>query len=159
MTDGEITWAQTVDPQACNANEQDYDKYSRDPARTPFQWDTTTSAGFSNSTTTWLPVASNYLTVNVAVENATAKSHFNIYKKLIELRQTNTLKYGAATTQALSANVFGIVRSLENNETYITIANLGRQQEVVSLTSFTNITLPTTLTYFIVGVSSAHIEG
>lgn len=159
MTDGEITWAQTVDPQACNTNEADYDSYSRDPARTPFQWDATTSAGFSNSSTTWLPVASNYLTVNVAVENATAKSHFNIYKKLIKLRQTNTLKYGAATTQALSANVFGIVRTLENNETYITIANLGRQQEVVSLTSFTNVTLPSNLTYFIVGVSSTHVEG
>lgn len=159
MTDGEITWEQTVDPQACNTNSEDYDTYSRDPARTPFQWDATTSAGFSNSSTTWLPVASNYLTVNVAVENATEKSHFNIYKKLIKLRQTNTLKYGAATTQALSTNVFGIVRSLDNNETYITIANLGRQQEVVSLTSFTNITIPTDLTYYIVGVSSTHSEG
>lgn len=159
MTDGQLTWNQTVDPQACNSNSDDYDKYSRDPARTPFQWDATTNAGFSNATTTWLPVSSNYQTVNVAVENATAKSHFNIYKKLIKLRQTDTLKYGAATTQALSSNVFGIVRSLDNNETYITIANLGRQQEVVNLADFTNVSLPTSLTYYIVGVSSAHTEG
>lgn len=45
MTDVYIPWNQTVDPAACNTNEQVFDIYSRDPVRTPFQWDDSVSAG------------------------------------------------------------------------------------------------------------------
>lgn len=45
MTDVYISWQNTVDPQACNTNETVYNDVSRDPARTPFQWDSSTSAG------------------------------------------------------------------------------------------------------------------
>lgn len=40
-----ISWEDTKDPQGCNAGKEGYEKVSRDPARTPFQWDNTTSAG------------------------------------------------------------------------------------------------------------------
>lgn len=38
MTDVIISWADTVDPQACNTDPTRYHAASRDPARTPFQW-------------------------------------------------------------------------------------------------------------------------
>ncbi|KAJ8874366.1 hypothetical protein PR048_025214 [Dryococelus australis] len=44
MEDTFITWNQTVDPRGLNAGPQRYQLFSRDPARTPFQWDNTTSA-------------------------------------------------------------------------------------------------------------------
>lgn len=47
MTSVHLTWNETVDPQACNTNEKDYEAYSRDVARTPFQWDDTKNAGKS----------------------------------------------------------------------------------------------------------------
>jgi len=40
-----ITWEQCVDPQGINAGPEGYLEATRDLERTPFQWDTTTSAG------------------------------------------------------------------------------------------------------------------
>lgn len=41
----DISWEDTQDPQACNAGKEQYKKVSRDPERTPFQWDATKNAG------------------------------------------------------------------------------------------------------------------
>lgn len=38
MTDVWLSWADTVDPQACQTSEETYNSVSRDPARTPFHW-------------------------------------------------------------------------------------------------------------------------
>nr|CAD7451871.1 unnamed protein product [Timema tahoe] len=45
MEDTFISWEQTVDPPGLNAGPQRYQLFSRDPERTPYQWDNTTSAG------------------------------------------------------------------------------------------------------------------
>lgn len=79
MTNGEVSWEETKDPQGCNTEDPiNYNKVSRDPARTPFQWDDSTNAGFSTAKTTWLPVASNYKTVNLKAQKAAPKSHFKV---------------------------------------------------------------------------------
>ncbi len=70
MVDRPFTYKETVDPAGCNAGPARYFLKSRDPERTPFQWDSTTSAGFSNSTKTWLPVHPNYKTLNLAAQKS-----------------------------------------------------------------------------------------
>ena len=45
MEDTWLTWEETRDPQGRNAGSADYEKRSRDPARSPFQWDDTVAAG------------------------------------------------------------------------------------------------------------------
>jgi len=45
MEDTYLTWEETVDPQACNMDPQRYENFSRDVARTPMQWNNSTSAG------------------------------------------------------------------------------------------------------------------
>lgn len=45
MTDVYISWEDSVDPQACNSNPDRYYDLSRDPARTPYQWDASANAG------------------------------------------------------------------------------------------------------------------
>jgi len=60
----------------------------RDGERTPMQWDATPpQAGFSTSAKTWLPVASNYKTVNVQTELADPNSLLNWNKQLIDMRR------------------------------------------------------------------------
>ena len=95
MTDNcDITWEETEDPAALQSNETVYLEHSRDPVRTPFQWDNTTSAGFSNTTgKTWLPMNANFLTVNLAAQKAANYSTFQLYKdSLRRARKVKTFK-------------------------------------------------------------------
>ena len=62
----------------------------RDGERTPMQWNAGRNAGFSNGSSTWLPVAPNYKQVNVAAEETDPNSILNFYKSLIRLRRENT---------------------------------------------------------------------
>lgn len=41
----DISWEDTQDPQGCNAGKDKYKLHSRDPNRTPFQWDNSLNAG------------------------------------------------------------------------------------------------------------------
>ncbi len=63
---------------ACN-------RFSRDNARTPMQWDASENAGFS-SATPWLPVHDDYQQVNVEAETADPTSPLSWYRRLAELR-------------------------------------------------------------------------
>ena len=65
---------------ACN-------RFSRDNARTPLQWDTSAYAGFS-TVEPWLPVHDDYEQVNVAVEEADPDSVLNWYRRLAALRSS-----------------------------------------------------------------------
>lgn len=66
----------------------------RDGERTPMQWDVTKNAGFSTAKP-WVPVALNYKTHNVEVENRDRDSILNFYKQLLALRKKNiAIKYG-----------------------------------------------------------------
>lgn len=110
MTDQWLSWKDTVDPSACNSNPKIYEKFSRDPERTPFQWSDDKNAGFSTADKTWLPVADNYKAVNVQKENADEKSHLKVYKSLQNLRRERTLQYGDTKYAAIGEQVVVIAR-------------------------------------------------
>ncbi len=71
------------------------ERLNRDEVRTPMQWDDTKNAGFSSSDTTWLPVNTNYKTTNVKVETDVPDSVLNLYKKLLQVRKTNSAFKGS----------------------------------------------------------------
>ena len=60
-------------------------RFSRDNARTPMQWDASANAGFSTATP-WLPVHDDYAQVNVEAESADPDSPLSWYRKLAALR-------------------------------------------------------------------------
>lgn len=110
MTDQWISWNETVDPAACNSNPDIYERFTRDPERTPFQWSAEANAGFSHAKKTWLPVADNYKSVNVDVQQSNERSHLVVYKNLQELRRQNVLKYGSVKFAALTQQVVAVMR-------------------------------------------------
>ena len=72
-------------------------RYSRDNARTPVQWDSSKNAGFTTGTP-WLPLNPNYKKINVAQQEKDPESVLNYYKKLTALRKNpeykETIVYG-----------------------------------------------------------------
>lgn len=69
-------------------------RYSRDNARTPFQWDDSPNAGFTTGTP-WILVNPNYREINLARDLQSKDSIFCYYQRLIRLRkETPTLVYG-----------------------------------------------------------------
>lgn len=80
MRDGYVSWNDTVDVEALQqGNESNYMEFSRDPARTPFHWDNSTNAGFSTGNRTWLPIAQDYMELNLAKQKEDDRSHYKVY--------------------------------------------------------------------------------
>ena len=67
---------------------------SRDPSRTPMQWNSSTHAGFSTGHP-WLRVGSDYPTRNVDVQDNDPRSILTFYRRLVALRSdTPAILYG-----------------------------------------------------------------
>ncbi|XP_053603080.1 maltase A1-like isoform X1 [Plodia interpunctella] len=137
MLDGEVTWEQTVDPQACNTDDPiNYWKKSRDPNRTPYQWDSSAHAGFSTTTgDTWLPVASNYRTLNLAAQMAAEKSHYKFYKDVLAVRKLPAVRAGDLETTVISESVLVVSRLLPGYPGVVGIVNLSDEEYHLDLTS------------------------
>ncbi|XP_063358903.1 maltase A1-like [Cydia amplana] len=146
MRDGYVSWEDTVDVEACNRGDEDtYHLYSRDPARTPYHWDNTTSAGFSTSGDTWLPVADDYMEINLAKQKEDARSHYKVYQKLTALRKHTTLSHGEYDIRAFSDNSFYLVRSLRTYDTLVLLFNVAQTADTVDLSRVPHLTLPATV--------------
>ena len=64
-------------------------RFSRDNARTPFQWDSSANAGFTSGTP-WLNVNSNYTRINLENQKNDPDSVYQYYKRLLALRKDPT---------------------------------------------------------------------
>ncbi|XP_053600401.1 maltase A1-like [Plodia interpunctella] len=139
MVDGYVSWEDTVDPSGCNTDDPiNYWTKSRDPERTPFQWNADKNAGFSTGDKTWLPVAEGYENLNVEVQKVVKRSHLNVYKALVQLRAENTFRYGRFESVALNNDIFAF-RRWYNGETYIVVINFRNVPYTVDLTYFENV--------------------
>jgi alpha-glucosidase len=107
----------------------------RDGERTPMQWNGDTDAGFSVSKTPWLPVASNYKTVNVAAESKDPNSLLNYYKRLIRLRKENEqMKIGDfITVDNSNDNVLSYLRKTPDGKAVVVSMNFTPSEQTVSL--------------------------
>jgi oligo-1,6-glucosidase len=90
---------------------------ARDNGRTPFQWEGTTNAGFTTDAP-WLKVNPNYTTVNVAAEEKDPNSCLNYFRKLVNLRKSNSvLIYGRYTLlDKDNPDVYAYTRELDGKK-------------------------------------------
>ncbi|KXJ62272.1 MAG: oligo-1,6-glucosidase [Alteromonas sp. Nap_26] len=105
----------------------------RDNARTPFQWDSTTNAGFSEGTP-WLKVTGNYTDINVSAQEGDPNSPLNYFRKLTKLRKDNlTLVYGAYNLLLPDdKHIYAYTRSLDD-EVILVVLNYSSEEQVVQL--------------------------
>jgi glycosidase len=91
----------------------EYRLKSRDNSRTPMQWDDSPNAGFSVGTP-WIPVQSNYTTLNAAAQARDPGSVYWYWSRMLALRKEylDTLVYGSfALVDPDNREVFAFVRS------------------------------------------------
>ncbi|XP_049871103.1 maltase A1-like [Pectinophora gossypiella] len=158
MKDGYVSWEDTVDVEACNRGDEDtYHLYSRDPARTPYHWNNSTSAGFSTSEDTWLPVAEDYVTLNLAQQKIDDRSHYKVYQALTQLRKEETLSHGEYDIRALSERTLFLVRSLSTHDTLVLLFNVSEDSDTIDLGRVTHLTLPATV--YVASIHSARNSG
>lgn len=134
MTDGEVSWEETVDPQGVNAGEALYKQYSRDPCRTPFQWDDSKNSGFSSANKPWLPLAKNYTIVNVKAQEAAERSHLKIFRTLTSLRKTDkAFELGSVDVRLINNDVLGYLRKY-NDQVRLIVLNFSANNYTIDLT-------------------------
>jgi glycosidase len=122
---------------ARNTNSSVYKEFSRDPVRTPMQWDDTQFAGFCESCTKpWLPVNFNFQKINVKSQQGDPKSTLQLYKNLIKLRKEKiVLQKGGIMTASLGNDdsVFAFKRTMSDQPTIAVLINLSDTQRRVSI--------------------------
>lgn len=126
---------------------RDHPEYSRDPARTPMQWDSSPNAGFClPGVRPWLPVADDFQTYNVAVEQQEPHSFLAFVHALLMLRRTMpalTLGSQQSIDQPNSA-CFVYLRQ-HSDQSCLVALNFSTQDQTLSLTGQGRILLSTQL--------------
>jgi alpha-glucosidase len=99
---------------------------SRDPWRTPMQWDESENAGFSISRP-WLPVEPDYRHRNIERLRTDPRSILSLYRRLIGLRRAHpALHVGSQRVLGARDNVLTFERS-HDSETVRVVLNFGAE--------------------------------
>jgi alpha-glucosidase len=114
---------------------KEHPEHSRDPARTPMQWDSSPNAGFCPpGTEPWLPLAADYRQVNVAAEREDPHSLLALTRRLIELRRSAlALTTGSYhSIEGVPDGCFVYLRQ-SNSQRYLIALNFSGNEQTVKL--------------------------
>jgi alpha-glucosidase len=121
MADLAIPPEEVQDPQGLNMPDKNL---SRDPQRTPMQWNNDLYAGFSESKP-WLRVSDAYSEINVQSQKQDETSILCFYKRLIELRQqAPSLVAGKYAPVFTDQQVIAFTRKGEGADGFLIVLNL-----------------------------------
>jgi alpha-glucosidase len=109
----------------------------RDGERTPMQWDSGLSAGFSKGSP-WLPVETGYQEYNVENEKKKSDSIYPWYAQLLRLRHENAALRDGAYVPLESGNrdVFAFGRKAGSKEIVLIVLNTSPKQQTIRITGF-----------------------
>ncbi len=98
-------------------------KFSRDNARTPMQWNSSKNAGFTSGKP-WLPVHEDFKSCNVEVQEQNSDSVLNFYQKMSALRNSSEVLIGGDYQELYPNNeaLFIFTRTL-GDKRFCTVAN------------------------------------
>jgi alpha-glucosidase len=104
----------------------------RDPERTPMQWSGDEHAGFTRGTS-WLPIAEDYQTVNVALERDSSTSILTLYRRLIEMRRAEpALSVGDFAPLPAPGDLMAFIRKTDQRRLLV-VLNLGATPQNFSI--------------------------
>lgn len=123
MRDVAIPFNEIKDPQGLNMPDKNL---SRDPSRTPMQWDNTQHAGFSKTKNTpWLRLDKAYARMNVEEQKNNPHSMLTLYKKLIAIRKTESaLETGNYISVHSDNQMIAYIRKNEGSPGFLIVLNL-----------------------------------
>lgn len=126
MSNVEIPKEEMKDPQGLRME----NKESRDPQRTPMQWETSKNAGFTTGNP-WLRLPNHFDQNNVATQEQDPDSILNFYKRLIALRQKESaLHKGDYYPVVTDGNVLAYIRKGEATTSFLIVLNLTGEDTV-----------------------------
>jgi alpha-glucosidase len=135
MEDVPIPFEECMDPAALQQPEL-FEKWGRDPERTPMQWDNSPYGGFTESTATpWLPLAEDYTTRNVAAQDGDPASMLTFFRRLAALRRAEpALHRGDYKAVDLgAADVLAYRRTKPGNDGFLMVLNFAAQEHTLNL--------------------------
>ena len=114
---------------------KEHPEKSRDPVRSPMQWDGSANAGFCPAgVRPWLPVASDYQTFNVAAEQHDPRSFLMLTRALLDVRRSHdALTLGSyQSVEQESATCFVYQRQYSDQRCLVAL-NFSAHDQVVTL--------------------------
>jgi alpha-glucosidase len=114
---------------------KEHPENSRDPQRTPMQWDTSPNAGFCPpNVKPWLPVAGDYQTYNVAVEQGDLRSFLTLVHTLLALRRARpALTVGSQQSIDQSNPTCFVYLRQHQDQRCLVALNFSAQDQIVTL--------------------------
>ena len=105
---------------------------SRDNARNPFQWDSSSYGGFSK-VTPWMNVNRNYTVINLENEQADKSSIYNTYKNVFKIRKDFNVSDGKMDFIDLENNDSYVYTNEVDGKTLLVVANFKGHDITVDL--------------------------
>lgn len=125
MEDVDIPQDKIQDPQALN--EPGVGR-SRDPERTPMQWDDSRNAGFTKGEP-WLPLMDDYEELNVKKQWDKEDSMLKLHRRLLKIRaEEPALHIGGYVPVISGGDLLAYLRKYEQDE-FLVVLNLGASEE------------------------------
>ncbi|KAK7097485.1 maltase 1-like isoform X2 [Littorina saxatilis] len=129
MQEIKVTFEQTQDPWGKNFGPDRYQEFSRDPWRSPMQWDSSKHAGFTKGSSPWLPVHPDYTMRNVKVQRESPQqTTLQLYAALAKLRQDPVFQRGELLFSVTDDNILSYVRQIPGSDVsrYFVVFNFGK---------------------------------
>ncbi len=114
---------------------KDNPQYSRDPVRSPMQWDNSANAAFSpEEVTPWLPVANDYQLFNVETERQDPHSFLNLTRALLSIRRSHdALTLGSYRSIEQNNEQCFLYQRQYDNKCCLIALNFSEQEQIIPL--------------------------